>query len=224
MSQIPYYLAAGFIGGLVGAVEIFQRYKAEPFKAIFNKWGTSYILFNSLAAVVAYYVVVLAKGMGPDTASLAKLQWSTLSGFGAAAILHSKLLSIRIPDGKEVALGPEIVVQTFLSVIDRQLDRTRAKDRYTAVRRLMENIDFEKAKIRLPLQIFQAMQGVTEEESNTLVARIAEIDEMEGLSSQDKSYILGFYLLDLVGERFLSEILPEYIDDFILNQAIAENP
>lgn len=224
MSQLPYYLTAAFIGGLVGAVEILQRYKAEPFKAIGNRWGISYILFNSLAAVVAYYVVVLAKGVGPDTASLAKLQWSTLSGFGAAAILHSKFLSIKIADGKEVALGPEIVVQTFLSVIDRQLDRTRAKDRFNAVRRLMEKIDFEKAKIRLPMQIFQAMQGVTEEESDTLVDRIAEIDEMEALSSQDKSYILGFYLLDLVGEKFLSEILPEYIDDFILNQGTTENP
>jgi hypothetical protein len=105
-------------------------------------------------------------------------------------------------------------VQTVLSVLDRELDRLRAQDRFQTVRTLLAGIDFEKAKLRLPLQVFQAMQTVTEEETQKLMKRVAEVDDMKTLDSQDKSYLLGFYLLDLVGEEFLTAILSEHRKDF----------
>ena len=36
---------------------------------------------------------------------------------------------------------------------------------------------------------------------------IVEIDRMDDLASQDKSYLLGYYLLHLVGKEFLASVL-----------------
>lgn len=227
MDLLPHYLVASFIGGLVGAVEIFQRYRAEPLEAVKTRWGLAYLLLNGALGALAFYVAVLYNELTADgVKSLTLIQWSAVSGFGAAAVLRSKLLNIQLSDGKEVALGPEIVVQTFLGVIDRELDRSRAKSRFESVRKLMAGIDFEKSKNRLPMQVFQAMQGVTEEESKTLMERVAEVSKLKSVSSQDKSYLLGFYLLDLAGERFLTDILgkgSKYRQDFEAGEKTPED-
>ncbi len=55
----------------------------------------------------------------------------------------------------------------------------------------MEGIDFERAKRRLPRELFLAMQSVPEEEAAQVSRPIDEIDRMDDLNSQDKSYLLG---------------------------------
>lgn len=214
MTLVPYFLAAAFVGALVGAVEVFQRYRAEPLQAVANRWGVAYLVFNAAVAALAFYVAVLSANLGAGSARLTLLQWSAAAGFGGATLLRAKLLNVQLADGKEVAVGPELLVQTFLSVIDRELDRMRAEVRFGAVRRLMKGIDFERSKLRLPLQVFQAMQAVTEEETQALMDRVKEVDEMKTIEPQDKSYLLGYYLLDLVGERFLQDVLVKYKTDF----------
>ena len=74
---------------------------------------------------------------------------------------------------------------------------------------LMVGIDFEGAKRRLPRELFLAMQSVPEEEAAQVSRPIDEIDRMDDLSSQDKSYLLGYYLLDLVGKEFLAAVLED---------------
>jgi hypothetical protein len=214
VSLVLAYVVAGVIGGLVGAVEIFQRYRAEPFPAVLNRWGAAYLLFNAGMALAAFWVATAARSLTETTAALELVQWAALAGFGSSAVIRAKLLDIKLGDGKELALGPEIVVQTFLAVLDRELDRYRGQRRFDTVRRLLAGVDFERAKLRLPLQVFQAMQAVTEEETEKLMKRVAEVDELATLSSQDKAYLLGFYLLDLVGEEFLAGILDKHKDDF----------
>lgn len=215
MKLLLAYFAAGGFGALVGAVEVFQRYRAEPFQALRNRWGGLYVGFNAVVAFAAFAVADAAQGLGADSPGLDLLQWAAAAGFGSAVVLRAKLLNVQLTGGKEVALGPEIVVQTLLAIIDRELDRLRARRRFDTVHRLFAGIDFERSKLRLPLQVFQAMQGVTEDETETLMKRVAEVDEMKTVDDQDKAFLLGFYLLDLVGEDFLSEILDRYRDEFI---------
>ena len=217
----PFYAGAAAIGAAVGAVEVFQRYRAEPLAALFNRWGATYLLFNGAVAGFAFYVAVVANSLGAGSPTLTLLEWMAGSGFGAAALLRSKLLTVQSTEGREVALGPEIVVQAFLTVIDKELDRQRGQARFVAVHRLMKDIDFDRAKVRLTAQLFQAMQRVTEEESGQLMERIAEIEQMKGVTGQDRSYLLGFYLLDLVGEEFLDDILSRCAGEFT---ALPEEP
>ncbi len=209
MALAAAYLAAIIFGALVGAVEIFQRYRAEPFDALLNRWGAAYVAFNSAVAAAAFWVATEAEGLTAASAALDLLRWAAIAGFGSAVLLRAKLLDIKLAEDKRIALGPEIVIQTFLAVIDRQLDRHRALRRFDTVRRLFTGVDFERAKLVLPLQVFQAMQTVTEDESQKLTEGIQEVDQMSTLGSQEKSY-----LLDLVGEDFLSEVLEKYGREF----------
>ena len=94
----------------------------------------------------------------------------------------------------------------------------------------MVGIDFERAKRRLPRELFLAMQSVPEEEAAQVSRPIDEIDRMDDLSSQDKSYLLGYYLLallallDLVGKEFLAAVLedPTRRAEYLLPEAAPE--
>ena len=106
------------------------------------------------------------------------------AGFGGAALIRARRATIRLPS-------------------------KRCVHRYHKVHELMVGIDFERAKRRLPRELFLAMQSVPEEEAAQVSRPIDEIDRMDDLSSQDKSYLLGYYLLDLVGKEFLAAVLED---------------
>ena len=62
---------------------------------------------------------------------------------------------------------------------------------------------------RLPTPPAAAPASVPEEEAAQVSRPIDEIDRMDDLSSQGKSYLLGYYLLDLVGKEFLAAVLED---------------
>ena len=70
------YLVAALIGALVGAVEIFQRYRAEPLQAMWNRWGGVYVLFNSAVAAVAFFVAKESKGLSAESDTIELLRWA----------------------------------------------------------------------------------------------------------------------------------------------------
>ena len=111
---------------------------------------------------------------------------------------------------KESCQRPRCPRQTIpYGSIDQPRETARRAERYRTVHELMVGIDFEGAKRRLPRELFLAMQSVPEEEAAQVSRPIDEIDRMDDLSSQDKSYLLGYYLLDLVGKEFLAAVLED---------------
>jgi hypothetical protein len=214
MISVCAYAVAISIGALVGVVELFQRYRAEPLPALTNRWGIGYVLFNASAAAFALFIAIQADSLGAHTSTLDWLRWAAAAGAGAAAMLRSKLFSIRLSEGEERAVGPEIVLQSLLAVVDRELDRYRGLRRYEAVHQLFDRIDFDRAKLRLTTQLFSALQHITEDDSQRVLARIGEIERMTALAAQDKAYLLGYQLLDLAGEPFLRSVLEKHHDDF----------
>ena len=225
-----YALLGALVGLVVGAVEILQRYRDAPFRAVFNLWGVGYVLLNAAISYGTFWVAYHWAGTPPAAASaesntLQLLGLSATAGFGGAAVIRARLTSIRLPNGQEFGIGPAIVIETLLSIVDRQLDRQLATARYNTVHQLMEGIDFEKAKMRLPKELFLAMQSIPEDEAAQVARRIDEIDSMDGLSSQDKSYLLGFYLLDLVGKEFLTSVLnnPQFRSEYLLQETVQDS-
>ena len=223
MGLYGYAALAALVGLAVGAVEILQRYRDAPFRAIFNLWGVGYVLLNAAISYGTFWVVYHWTGTPPPASSeesnaLQLLGLSATAGFGGAAVIRARFASIRLPDGQEFGIGPTIVIETLLSVVDRQLDRQLATARYDTVHKLMQGVDFEKAKMRLPKELFLAMQSVPEDEAAQVARPIDEIDSMDGLNSQDKSYLLGYYLLDLVGKEFLTSVLnnPKLRNEYLL--------
>ena len=131
------------------------------------------------------------------------------AGFGGAALIRARLATIRLPSKR--------CCPSSIANWTRQL----ATERYHTVHELMVGIDFERAKRRLPRELFLAMQSVPEEEAAQVSRPIDEIDRMDDLSSQDKSYLLGYYLLDLVGKEFLAAVLedPNRRAEYLLSEA-----
>ena len=103
---------------------------------------------------------------------------------------RARLATTRLPNGQEFGVGPAIVVETLLAVVDRQLDRQLAKERYRTVRLLMNGMDFQRASRRLPKELFLALQSVPEEEAAHITGRTEEIDRMDDLSAEGKADLL----------------------------------
>ena len=191
-----------------------------------NGWGIGYVVLNAAVSYGAFWVLYHWLDTPPADASgqsdtLHLMGLAAGAGFGGAALIRARLATIRLPSGQEFGFGPVIVIETLLSVVDRQLDRQLATERYHTVHELMVGIDFERAKRRLPRELFLAMQSVPEEEAAQVSRPIDEIDRMDDLSSQDKSYLLGYYLLDLVGKEFLAAVLedPTRLAEYLLPEA-----
>jgi hypothetical protein len=217
---LPYALLAGAIGLVIGMMEIIQRYKAEPFSAVFTVWGELFCLFNGLVSAGAYLLLYLMAPEGEPATFLGHLKLAAIGGFGAAVVLRAKIITARLPDGQAVAVGPDYVVQTFLDVIDCKLDQLRARVRYDTVHRLMKDIDFDKAMLKLTSQLYLAMQSVSEAELAEFRARVDElyrIDEVQ-MDRQEKAYNLGYYLLDLVGKEFLEHVVDQYRDELAVHR------
>ena len=209
-----YAALASLVGAVVGAVEILQRYRDAPFRALFSGWGIGYMLLNAAVSYGTFWVLYHWVGTPPSAAGehndpLHLLIVAAGAGFGGTTLIRARLATIRLPGGQEVGIGPAIVIETLLAEVVRQLDRQLGVERCRTVHRLMNGIDFDRAKKRLPKELFLALHSVPAEEAARLSKRIDEIDRMDHLSSQAKSCELGYYLLDLVGEKLLASVLED---------------
>ena len=137
-SLFSYAVLGSAVGVVVGAVEILQRYRDAPFRAVFNGWGVGYVLLNAAVSYGAFWVLYhWIDAPTPDAPGqndpLHLLGLAAGAGFGGAALIRARLTTIRLPNGQEVGFGPAIAIETLLAVIDRQLDRQLATERYQTV-------------------------------------------------------------------------------------------
>ena len=97
------YAALGsLVGVVVGAVEILQRYRDAPFRAVFNVWGIGYVVLNAAVSYGAFWVLYHWIGTPPSDASgqsdpLHLLGLAAGAGFGGAALIRARLATIRLP-------------------------------------------------------------------------------------------------------------------------------
>ena len=115
-SLFSYAVLGSAVGVVVGAVEILQRYRDAPFRAVFNGWGAGYVLLNAAVSYGAFWVLYhWADAPGSDASGQADplhlLGLAAGAGFGGAALIRARLTTIRLPNGQEVdgdrpAVGP----------------------------------------------------------------------------------------------------------------------
>jgi hypothetical protein len=199
-----FWLLALVIGTGTALVELLSRYRDEPFKVIAQShFAWVYLALNGILALGAHWVLVTSKLVeNPTNVDLAGLALS--AGLGAAVILRSRVFTARLGD-EQVSIGPGYVVDQLLSIIDAQIDRRRALQRVQMVVDAMDGKDFEKAKTFASTMITGSRQNLTLQEQKDLAAQIREVQDRR-ISDQEKSFALGFILLDFMGEEFLDEI------------------
>ncbi|MBT6157099.1 MAG: hypothetical protein HOL01_21255 [Planctomycetaceae bacterium] len=149
------------------------------------------------------------------------LYYSLAASFGGSLILRSRLVTVRM-NGQDVAIGPSLVIDQFLFVLDRQIDRQRAIGRMAMVREVMAGIDFSKAKPHVVNMIFSSLQNMTAAERETIS------DEVEAMSAnkkleddQERAYKLGYSILNVMGDDFLNAIFDsKHRKEFLIGEDV----
>jgi hypothetical protein len=204
------YVAAGAFGGLVGTVELITRYRDDPRSAVLSAAAGTYILVNVIASVGALYVLHvfdLRFGFRITQTEQTRTVQVLVAGIGSAILFRSAVLSVVVGD-QLVNLGPSAILAILTSAADRAVDRRRARIRCKSVAKYMANASFEKAAAALPAVCWGAMQNATRQEIDAVENIINGLKSAANTDVPDqvKSYILGFALLDVVGESVLQEI------------------
>ena len=166
------YVFVLLIGGTVGIGELVSRYTDEPQDAIRSVPALVYLLINGVAALVALVVIdALGWTFGADEGPLQLILQIFVAGFGAMAVLRSAVFTVRVGDS-DVQAGPIVLVTIILDAADRAVDRRRAQRRSRAVQAIMRNVDFNKAKAKLPSHCWSLMQNVTQDQKDAAMETI----------------------------------------------------
>ncbi len=196
----------------VGLAEIFPRYRDDPFKAAFSRWGNLYWVANGFIALFVFlaswtlYPVEL-KNLGMDVSTSAGLfQLSLAAGFGAMLLLRTKMFTIRTTGGEEYAVGPEYVLNVLMKTIDVYIDRQRAQLRTELAYEKFAEIPYESLQYHAPVLIEGSRQNIPITEAVEMGKRVGEIVTDELMPAEDKSINIGFLIMDYLGEGFVRNI------------------
>jgi hypothetical protein len=150
---------------------------------------------NGLVAALAYGLLVrYPTHLLPSVANDPLLS-ALAAGFGAMVLLRSKLFIFRSEDGKEYPIGPSIVIETLLRVLDRKIDRLRASERQRRVFERMKDIaDFEAAAGYLEASLL-SFQNLSEEEKKEIAAVIEQYRQATDWAPSLRTMAVGFAFL-----------------------------
>ncbi|MBZ5655986.1 MAG: hypothetical protein LAO56_12010 [Acidobacteriia bacterium] len=222
LPTIWYATLAVSFGELVGFSEIITRYRDEPLRATFNRYGILYLLINGALSGCAYFLLRAYGARIFPAAQDPPLLAAIVAGFGAMAVLRSKLFVFRSDDGKDIPIGPDLVISSVLRIVDRKIDRLRAARRQQLVFELAKRIaavmgsesDFDNPNSFVSISL-ASFQNLSTEEKQQIVIKSEELREkLKGKPSLFKAMVLGFVVLDIAGEenfRAIMQDLEEYL-------------
>jgi hypothetical protein len=134
------------------------------------------------------------------------------AGFGAMALLRTRLAVVKSAEGKEISIGPDLVITVLLETVDRYIDRGRARIRQGLIeqslpdlRTLAEKGDFLDAYQYLAASLY-AFQNLSDELRSTLTTMRDQYEELK-VPLDIKLMALGFVFLTVVGERHFDAVL-----------------
>ncbi len=198
------WVLAFAVGLGTSLVELLSRYRDEPLKVIAtSQFAWVYLLLNGLLALGAH-ALLLDSSFAETETEVRRAGLAVASGLGAAVILRSRVFTARLGD-EQVSIGPGYVVDQLLSIIDAQIDRRRALQRVQIVVDVMKDKDFDGARIHSSTMITGSRQNLSLQEQKDLANQIREVVDRK-IPDQEKSYALGFILLDFMGEEFLKAV------------------
>jgi hypothetical protein len=195
-------------GGLVGIAEIATRYRDEPIHAIRSPYGLLYTALNGAISVLSLLLIFHYSDMF-RAVSGDKLLAAIAAGFGSSAVMRTRLAVLKGPDGKEVSIGPDLVINQLLQIFDQRIDRLRAKKRQAIVISnlpLVRKLGSFSTAANYLLASLLAFQNMSETNKSDFGAMIAEYEKMP-LPDDIKYLALGFVFLTLVGETQFGDVV-----------------
>jgi len=93
------------LGSAAGFTEIVTRYRDEPLRAAFNRFGLFYMMINGLLSLSALGLLLRYPNLFPKVAG-DKLMTAIVAGTAAMTLLRSKLFTFRTAAGADIPIGP----------------------------------------------------------------------------------------------------------------------
>lgn len=212
--QYPYLLLTIIFGAFVGAAEIASRYRDEPFLSIISPPGRTYLAFNATISLAAFCLLArYPRFFGFSVETRDFLIMSVVAGFGAMVVMRSKLFNFKNDKGDAYAVGPDAIINIFLSSVDRNVDRYRSFDRQALVYQETSKIN-RPAEAPVFIKTFLASyQNLSEDEKREFSEIIESVVAQEDLSDQLKLMAISFGFLNISGDtnfKALMELLRRY--------------
>ena len=162
----------------------------------------------ALAALFALTVYGNSFGI-VDNPNAVYLMRGFMAGTGASALFRSALFMVRIAE-KDVAIGPVSFLQVLLQVVDREVDRIRARDRSQRIANIMNGVSFNDASVSLPAFCMVLMQNLDLQQQQAMGDEIQALRESSELPDQVRLLILGLYLTNAIGVDTLAEVMETF--------------
>jgi len=196
------WVAVAALGAAVGLAELVTRYRDQPSALPGSVSFWIYLLMNAGASVGALALIRLFSwDFGIADAPARAATQVLIAGLAAMALFRSSLFNLRIGE-EDVAIGPNALLTSLLSVVDRAVDRRRAADRSKSIVATMGGVSFARAKIALPAYCLQLMQNVPLEEQQNLRTAVEALG-LTDMEDELKSLNLGLLLTNTVGPAVL---------------------
>jgi hypothetical protein len=214
------FVAAAYIGALVGMGEIIARYRDAPDRALRTMPAGLYILINAFASIVAMYVVWTFNLAPAASGARTLIQQIFLAGFGAMALFRTSVFTVRVAD-HDIGIGPVAFLQIILGATDRDVDRIRAEARATAISTYMAGVSFTRAQAALPAFCLALMQNVPADEQNAVGTATKALIGSNELDDETKIRNLGLALMNVVGDKILYTAVTHLADTIQRTEKIA---
>jgi hypothetical protein len=203
-------------GALVGVTEIASRYRDEQIKAISSPDGLVYIVFNG--AISTFALILIWHFRNNPAFSFIKnepLGAAIAAGFGATAIMRTRLAVIKGSDNKDVSIGPDIILSLLMTMIDRRIDRWRSLKRGQIIAesfsdlRALGTIGDAGDYLLASLNSFQNLSETDKKEINGQVKQNAAAEIHDPYI---KLTTLGYIFLTFAGEQNFRQVLEKAKD------------
>ena len=204
--NIYLFLCACF-GASVGAAEIVSRYKDEPFIAIMSPPGLRYLGLNAGMSLAAFYVLYHFR----QTILIEDpLTMSIVAGFGAMVVMRSKVFNFETEKGETYAVGPDAVLTTFLTSVDRQIDRYRASRRQDLVYHETKSVIDPQNAPEFLKTFLVSYQNLSNDERAFVDSEIKRIYEGADFTSPRlKFMVIAFGFLNIMGEKNFKALIDQ---------------
>ncbi|MGA2409283.1 MAG: hypothetical protein ABSG46_02700 [Candidatus Binataceae bacterium] len=200
-------LLSFILGAAAGSSEIVSRYRDEPLRAVTKFWGIAYLLLNGAVALAAYGLLIRYPKQLPVSIAGDHLMMAFTAGFGAMAVLRSKFFIFRADDGKEYPIGPSIVTETFLRLLDRYIDRQRAIERQELVFEHMKDIGPFKDVAGYLQASLLSFQNLTDKEKSDIADVIKQYQDQTDWPEGLRTIAIGSPFLTIAGQKNFAQII-----------------
>lgn len=199
--MITLYLLVAIIGGVVGAAEIMNTHRSDPFAAIQNRFSGFYIVINAAASIITLYLIdnttiVKLPSFSPASQSAIEV---IAAGCGAMVILRVGI-SVQT-SGNSLIISLGALLQPLLRAADGEVDRERAYKNSIIVKEVMHGLPLQLALQSLPSMCISSLRKAPEQEVRDLGVLVGSLEKQDG-PDEIKLLSLGNALIHIAGERF----------------------